>query len=499
MIPLTEPLAVPPLRRRPLPRPGSLRLGLPVRMLWAVALIVLSQPMSWSLLGIIQRDDPNSWMLLGYTVLSALAYWRAVRWLPLSVTPFIFIVFFLVSYPLRVVVVEQSIDLNNASGDSTFVGGFGFSTDEYVVYYLASLAGLAGLLAGAGVVLHLTRSLRLNLNREDNRRVPNPSSAYLLWLIATISVSLTCFGLGIGLAGIQPPRLPLHLTGFLNYLRLAILPLAGLILFGFAYDRRDKGVVVAMLIFLFVYGAVAVMMTLSKVAVMYALSPYVFYLLLRGTWNVFTRRILIGSFVAILLVLPITYFGAMVLRDEAWSNQKGLRSDAFKDTVTDHLGSEYSATGLWQITLSAFGSRVTGGSELMAVLAANPYPIERSLALLLGRGAAPDSGVSSMFTDIFGVTLISSGEEGGLYTGKAFGLFGVLFLGHSYLLMFLGSAFFAGGLVWLELLARRYGNEAFACGLAFLLALAFWESGFDSLVYYPPVLVCFFAVLHRIK
>ena len=101
-----------------------------------------------------------------------------------------------------------------------------------------------------------------------------------------------------------------------------------------------------------------------------------------------------------------------------------------------------------------------------------------------------------MFLDVFHVQLVSGG---GMYSGKAFGLFGVLFLSHSYIVLFLGSAFFAGAIMWLEGYAVKVANQGAAVGLVFWLALCVWESGFDSFVYYPPRLFGMFFLLRRIN
>jgi len=134
------------------------QLGLSSKVLLAIGGIVFLSPISWSLHGIFRDLDINSIMLLGFTAVSAIAYIQAVRWLAFSVTPFIFVLLFLVSYPARVPAVERNYDLYTISGGSSSVGSFAFDLHDYIIFYTVSLVGLAGLFVGMGIALRLNRS-----------------------------------------------------------------------------------------------------------------------------------------------------------------------------------------------------------------------------------------------------------------------------------------------------------------------------------------------------
>ena len=98
--------------------------------------------------------------------------------------------------------------------------------------------------------------------------------------------------------------------------------------------------------------------------------------------------------------------------------------------------------------------------------------------------------------DIFNVQLF---HEDGKFSGKSFGFFGTLYLSHSHSLVFLGAAFFAAAIIWVEALARRYANHALAVGLAFWLVLAIWESGFDIFWLYPPLLAALLVLARLVQ
>jgi len=472
------------------------RRGLPLWVYWLACAIFLIQPVTWAFFGITERSDPLSWMLLGYIAISVLAYWQALRWMRFSVTPLIFVFLFLVSYPARVPLVEQNIDLYTISGGHNSVGKFAFDVSAYTTYYSVSLVGLIGLLMGLGLSIMLFRRNRPCSSWDGNRWLLNLGALSLGWLIFSFGISLICFYLNIGLAGIDQPQLPLHLTGCLNFLRMFVLPVIGWFLFGLAYERRANRLVVVFLAFSAIHGVASVYFTLSKAGLMYAILPLVAYLVMRAPRRALTWKILSGTAIAVLLLLPITYFGAMVLRDEAYYGQQAQRGDAFKRIVEDHVGENGGIIDVLQGTVSAVTGRVTGGDELMAVASARRYPISSVWGLVIGRAAEPDFGGPDMFFDIFNVRLI---HEDGKFSGKAFGLFAGLFLSHSYWLVFIGSAFFAGLVVWLEKYVLWHANYGASCGVAFWIGLNVWESTFDNLKFYPSILLCMLVVVKFIK
>lgn len=474
---------------------GSRR-GLASWVYWLAGAAVLFFPLRWAVFGIVQRDDPNSWMLLGFTALSALGYGVSLCWLSRTVTPFMLTFLFLISYPARVPLIESDIDLYTVTGGHITVGHFDFSAEGYRAFYSVSLVGLAGLLCGSLAGVFLNRRTRLSYAWEANPWLARLGPLCLLWVGASVAVNLACFGLGIGISGVEPPRLPLHLTGVLNLLRSFVLPLAGWFVFGLAYERRANLLCFGLLLLHLALGAAAVYFTLSKAGLMYAVLPLVAYLVLRAPPRAFTWKILGGTVAVLVALLPITYFGAMVLRDQSDGGQGESREESFRRILADHGAEDASAVQVVERTLLHLTSRVTGGSELMAITAAPGYTPDVVLGVVAGRAADVQFGAHKMFLDIFNVHLF---QEDGKFSGKAFGFFGTLYLSHSRSLVFLGAAFFAAAITWIEALARRHANQAVAVGLAFWLVLAVWESGFDILWLHPPLLVALFTLVRLLQ
>jgi len=480
----------------PHPRVKIDRRGLPHWVYWMAGVVVLFEPASWAIAGIVDRSDPSAWMLLGCTGISVVAYWLALRWMRVSVVPFIFVFLFLVSYPARVPLVEQNKDLYTVSGGHNSVGNFEFTSAAYAPYYVVSLIGLAGLLVGSSLTISLYRRSRPGFDWGGNRWLRHLVGPCAVWMLFTAGISVICYELNIGLAGIDQPVLPMHLTGCLNFLRMFVAPVAGWFLFGLAYERRADRLVFGLLVFATLHGIASIYFTLSKAGLMYAILPLMAYLVMRAPRRALTWKIVSGSAMLMLLFLPLTYFGAMVLRNEVYFGQEDSRAEAFRRMVADHVGESGGFIKLLRGTIAAVAGRVTGGDELMAVTSGRPYPDSTVWGLVAGRAAEPDYGGPEMFLEIFHVQLI---HEDGKFSGKAFGLFAGLFLSHKYWLVFIGSGIFAGLVVWLEQYALLHVSRSVACGFAFWIGLNVWESTFDNLKFYPLILFGMLVAIQFIK
>jgi len=474
-----------------------LRRGIPIKASLLIGAIILFFPTRWSLAGILGHNDVNSWMLLGFTIISALAYGMSLWLLPRSIAPFIFILLFLISYPLRVPMIESDIDLYTVSGGHISIGNFDFSTKNYQHFYAVSIVGLGGLLFGSIAGTCLTSGRRKSYIWEHSRWLARLRPICLNWVCFSVIVAAICFFLKIGISGVEPSRLPFKLTGVLNFSRSFMLPMAGWFIFGLAYERGAYRLCFWLLIFHVLLGLAAVYLTLSKAGLMYAILPLLAYLAFRAPLHALTWKILGGTIAVLLSFLPLTYFGAMVLRDESIVALSEPLKDSFRRVLSEHGAKKSSFVEDVGTTLAHLTARVTGGSELMAIAASHEYPRETVLGLVAGRAADLRFGAHEIFLDIFNVHLF---YEDNKFSGKAFGFFGALYLSHDLFFVFAGAAFFTIGIIWVESLARRHMNQALAAGLSFWLVLAGWESGFDTLWLYLPLLAAFFIltrVIHR--
>ena len=395
-----------------------------------------------------------------------------------SFTPIVVAFLFACSYPLRHYYVASNIESYTLTGGFATIGGFDFSPRMTVELHLASFAGIAGIVIGVNIA-------RLMVAGQITRRAaglisvmgPQLEKLFVAWIVLSVGVSAICIAYGIGQSGISPIALPFKLTGILNHSRLFVLPFLGWIVFGLAVQQARTKLVVFMLATVAVLGFIAVYATLSKAALMYALIPYLCYMYARAYEVLLIRRLFLTFTLLTILVLPITYFGAMVLREEVQEGYSANRVQVYEEYKA---ASAVTGGGVFSTifgTISNIFARVTGGSEMMAIVAANPQPINVISSLLIGQGSSLDSGVSESIREVFNVSV---GIQSGHYSGKSFGLWGVLFLSHQYAYVFIGSVVLALLLVYTERLVWLVFGDAAAIGTAFWFALAVWESGFDN-------------------
>jgi hypothetical protein len=235
-------------------------------------------------------------------------------------------------------------------------------------------------------------------------------------------------------------------------------------------------------------GLLSAYAMLSKAGLMYAVLPYLLYVCFRAPWNKETRRLLSIGSLSLLIVLPIVFFGAMVLREEVYNSWSGNRIEKLGEILDDHKVGSSGGISLISGTISNIFVRVTGGSELMGVIAASPQPYDAIWRLLLGRGAIEGSGTTEMIKDVYGVSV---GIGSDTFTGKSFGLIPSLYLRHSLLMVLIGCFAYAFLITIIEQYVRCKCGSGVAVGVAFWLAMRVWESGYDLLIQDPVVIAVF--------
>jgi hypothetical protein len=170
------------------------------------------------------------------------------------------------------------------------------------------------------------------------------------------------------------------------------------------------------------------------------------------------------------------------------------------ETVTDFWDS-YSRSNESNLLFVIFNSlyldisgRLTGGSELMAVIGSNIIdPFSKIFMILQGGAGQFDSGMPELIKDIFDITLKNDGDT---FSGKSIGFWGILYLSKSLPTIFIFTIMFVFLVTYLEFLCFKFGNRSFSLGVSFWLSYNVWESGFDLFVFMVPILICFLFFLN---
>lgn len=421
---------------------------------------------------------PDQIFVLGFAGMCSL--WLATRGKVTYVSPVLFSMLFLVSYPLRVIRVEMN-PRSFYFGSDFSVGRFTFTNNAYWTFVGIAVLGLFGLTVGQIIMRSwLSRRRTIPKIRVKQNQV-NLRFYGWLWFGISSAILILSKALGIGSLGLTPVVLPLHLTGFFYFSRILILPLLGMYLFGVALEtnqRRQARILVLMALSL---GVLSFPITLSKASVLYSLLPYVVYLYICAHYYPLSRQMLRSIIISTILLLPLIVFGAQAARNVAYSTGRLASGREILEGFSSNIGS-HSAIELAKNSYGLMIDRLIGGCELMGVLAGPSYSHELVLRVLLGQGTNPDLGYGKIFEDVYGVILT---EGGGTYRGKGMGLFGHLYLSHDPFFLVLIALILGGLIIWVEDLFLRKINAAISAGVGFMIGLAIWEGVFDNLYHYP--------------
>lgn len=400
----------------------------------------------------------------------------ATLWINQSVTGLILAFFFAVAFPLRYAHVSSNLEAYRFGGFAS-IGEFDFTQDDFGRLTLVALIGTAGLALGVAIGAVSSRKLGWSKNQVCKIGLNwNLNELILLWVGISVAVSFVCMKLEISQSGISPVALPLKLTGILNHLRSFVLPLAGWLLFGIACQRKQFLAASGIFISAAIIGVFSIYVTLSKAAILYAVLPYLVYIFFRQLHTAFGKRLLLAAGLLLSLILPVSFFGAMVLREEAQTRAVADRRQVFEEYLAAHGVETRNEIDRLLATIGSVFARVTGGSEVMAIVASPPQPRSVLQTIVLGRGSSIESGVPEAFRDVFNVQV---GVHDGLYSGKAFGLYGTLFLSHNYIILFMGTTLLAAILFLVERFLAVTMGDATSVSAAFWYTLGIWESGFD--------------------
>jgi hypothetical protein len=130
----------------------------------------------------------------------------------------------------------------------------------------------AGLLAQAGVFTgRVARKVQGVVGTSLRPRAVIALLALVLLIPAFTVLNLWTFSLGVGVVGVEPPRLPYHLSGILLYFFKYVVPLV----FGYLYARTHRGWLPAALVV--AYGWILGMTSLSRSSLMYCTLPVLFF------------------------------------------------------------------------------------------------------------------------------------------------------------------------------------------------------------------------------
>ncbi len=432
--------------------------------------------------GLAFHVSPLQLLILGSTGLGAL--WLGLRGRVAYVSMVAFPILFLVGYPLRIISIEMNSSVDTLGDVSLYIGRFSFTNEAYWEFTMVAALGLIGLAFGQVLVRAWCRSKELPRTGKVSWSSTKMFSAVGWWFGMSVGAVLLSAVLGVGSSGLEHSALPFRITGLLFFSRTLALPLVGMYLFGVAVEHNMRRQAYAILLLSVIIGVASFPVTLSKASLLYAVLPYLAYLSICSYHSRLSKRMVRSGVVAVVLLLPVAVLSVQAARDFAYSKGRLGSPKEIVEEFSANFGS-VSATDSVVALRDLVLDRILGSSELMGVIAGHPYRRGLIFEVLRGNGTIETVRLSDVFYDLFG---LSPSTVDGVYNGKAFGLFGLLYLSHELFLVFLLALVLGGLVLWVENIFLRNINAGAAALVSFMISMAVWEGGFDTLRLYPVVL-----------
>jgi hypothetical protein len=308
---------------------------------------------------------------------------------------------------------------------------------------------------------------------------------FLLVLVIAILVPLNLwmFSQGIGIVGVESPRLPFRLTGILHYLTKYLIPL--LIAFLYWKTKRDFFNMAVMLLYALILG----LSNLSRGTLILVMLP-----VLAAAW--LDRRLLLlmiaglGAFIGVASVNLARNFVYIVTAGKTGaitdSGILSIISSIFEDTDGYLRRADFHLS-----TFVAIFDRFDGFSNLVMSHFYDPYAVNGPMIMILGmiwQGLAP------VDLDVHHIQWQGNVLPEGFMNGGSL-LSSVVIIGNANLLWIFLFAFIASCiLVSLEKSVRRvaalYGlSELVATMLIGMLSIFFFNSGGGSVTFVWPLLL----------
>ena len=391
---------------------------------------------------------------------------------------------FLFSYTVRAITLDVDSQMQAVGETSLSFGRFSFTPSAYWDFTIIAVVGLSGLTAGQLVVRQWLR--RRPADQAHRLHVSSGDLPVIVWLWFGLSVMVLVLSgvLGVGSSGLVHAELPFKITGLLHFSRTLILPLMGMYLFGAAVEAGRHRQAYLLLFLALLIGIASFPISLSKASVLYAVLPYIAYLSIASYHYRFSRKLFRLGVVALVLTVPVTVITVQAVRDLAYSSGHLPKPSEVIEEVKATVSLEAIGKLVVQLRYLVI-DRIIGGGELMGVMAGSPYSSSLVAQIVLGQGTDPALGVGDIYYDLYG---LSPSTVEGVYNGKAFGLFGLLYLTHKLYIVFVLTLVLGGLTLWIEHVFLLNMNAAVAVFVGFMLSIAIWEGGFDTLKFYPVLL-----------
>jgi hypothetical protein len=337
-------------------------------------------------------------------------------------TPLFVAIFYLFGYLIAFAILLLNKNTSLIAGN--YIDSF-FSFTSAQVFSIISIT-ITGVFAVIFATLVFEKFFSKTQIKKDNNYLKLSMNTIYLWFFLSCALLVVMWVLGVGRGGLQNSTLlPFRLAGIMVYARNFLVPFVGTFFFGIYMCNNPR---LALHIFRLIVclGILATVTSLSKSIFIFYCAPtvlFVFFTLGRKEWlyRVFLRYSLLTLVLFSFLIVFLETLRTLGYHNQNINLISQLSLLEFSDMKTGFLRI---------LTLSI--SRIIGLKELILINSSTLFDSKGPLMVFFEN----TEYINSVLLDVFNII---PQNDGFTSTGIGFGLWGMLYLGGSLLMVFGGT------------------------------------------------------------
>lgn len=365
-------------------------------------------------------------------------------------------------------ILKLSVQIANKSSATVTgwkaIGTFGFSLNEMVGLLFVIICGLSGVLMALFLFKGFIRTRMQAVFLKHDMNIAGGKGRFggiiIIWFVLYLLLILLMWKLGIGRHGFavsEEQRLPFKLVGIMIYLRAIYFPAMAFVIMDYLFLKQRYTSI--WIVFLLLMMLLSILAVVSFVRSMIIIPVALFAIFILANYRSFGLRIVKLFMIFAVIMVSAVFIMSIVdsVRSELYAGSSG-NSGVDIATVRAHA-SNIDARRVFALISSTLTSRIEGTRELMAVYSSSLSGFTVFRETFLGTN-------DTIYQDIFGFPIT---REGRAY-GVTIGMLGLLFVGKSYLLVFVGSFLYTYLFMMIEyiFLKRGYRMAGFYLSAAFV-------------------------------
>jgi hypothetical protein len=402
--------------------------------------------------------------------------------------PVIWTIYFILGYVLCL-----SFVLINSDAEGVFLFKSNrmaeFSNENFLPVFYSILSGMAGIFLAVVFCERFFKnnSTSITENRGlDTKARPRRGKVLIwTWCIASLGIIIIMGILGIGRTGLPHATvLPFKMTGILVYIKQMVIPFFGFLIFLRTTKEGNIRDMLVLLSLMVVVGAIGSVVFISRSFIIFLIIGPLLYIYF--SVNRIDKRMKL-IFVCVAITAAILLVTIPIIQEIRNIKYGGYDVSASKLLFSGDLLKFDEAVS--QI-ISLFLGRIIGIPELVGVHALMENDMYAPMKVFFGN----HEYTHWLQFEMYGFRQDPSGDTA---FGYAFGLWGMMYLSGSNLVVLVGTSVFAIFIIFFEELFSRYGRKP----LALFIALQFgtWIWGGIDLFLISRLVITAFACIAMLK